>query len=234
MQTPIGYNYQKTNDGIVNYIADFNNNHIILFDADWNYLKHIYHWAPSYIETTNDAFYVSSQDLVCKYNIDLVQQQCISVGNVDDMFYDAENDLIIMTRWNSIRAIRPDMTTAYDIPISDFPWGLEKRGNKLYISTNTNKIMVIDLDNNNAVTTYNNICPGQSTVTSILFDNHGYVAVACLEERKLYLYNDQIVYQNKSIETSAEPFTFKFDTKGRFIVTSRASQGSSGVDIFYK
>ena len=170
---------------------------------------------------------------MCKYNTTLVEQACIQVGNVDDMFYDADNDVIIITRSNTIRAIRPDLTTAYEFSIPAFPWGIEKRGDKLYVTTDNNKILIIDLANNNAMTSYDNVCPDSQTVTSILFDNFGYMAIACLYENKLYLYNDQGVYQNKYIDTSSQPFTFKFDSKGRFIVTSRSSQGISGVDIFY-
>ena len=233
MTTPIGFNYQSTNSGILNYVCDFNNDAIVIFDVDWNYVGDVYFRSPRYIEPTSDAIYIGSTDTFCKYDINFNLIQCLNVGNVDDLYYDADDDVIIITRSNSIRAYRPYMTQAYDIPISDFPWGIEKYNGKLYVSTDSNKILIIDLANNNAITSINNVCPASSTVTSISFDHQGYMAIACLYENKLYLFNDQGVSQNMFINTSAQPFTFKFDSKCRFIVTSRASQGSSGVDVFY-
>ena len=57
-------------------------------------------------------------------------------------------------------------------------------------------------------------------ITSIIFDQSGYIATNCYTSSKLYLHNNNLTYTGKSISTSEYPNSMAFDSKDRLVVFS--------------
>ena len=73
-----------------------------------------------------------------------------------------------------------------------------------------------------------NTFDGCDFVTSIIFDQSGYMATSCYGQRKLYLYDNNLSYTGKSISIDYDALTIAFDSKGRFVVVS-----SDQISIYY-
>ena len=98
------------------------------------------------------------------------------------------------------------------------PYLITESSNKLYVGTaNTGLILVFQ---NEIITSQFNGCDGKSVyLTSILFDQTGYMATSC-ENSKLYLYSPYGAFTGKSITTPVYPRYIGFDSKGRFVIIS--------------
>ena len=97
------------------------------------------------------------------------------------------------------------------------PYLITESSKILYMGTSGGIILVYQ---NEKIINQFNGCDGNSVyLTSILFDQTGYMATSC-DSSKLYLFSPNGSFTGKSITTPIYPRYIGFDSKGRFIQIS--------------
>ena len=106
------------------------------------------------------------------------------------------------------------------------PWSLASYSNIIYAGDqNTGTVMVIK---NNVINQYISISEcNKSWLTSIYFDQNGYMALTCSVQDQLVLYNNNI-YTNLFEVTQPYPMLSTVDSKGRFLIITETE-----FDIYY-
>ena len=113
------------------------------------------------------------------------------------------------------------------IATSNFvPYSLNSYMNTLFVGTKNGSVLV--LENETIKTVYNDVCEQTSTVSSILIDEFGYMAVTCYQINMVHLYNVNGANMNISIPTAARPFNIAIDSHGRLIINTPYE-----LDIYY-
>ena len=103
--------------------------------------------------------------------------------------------------------------------ISDNPWSITAYNNQLIVGTSNGKILTIV--NKTIINSFNG-CNGNSAgITSIIFDNYGYMATSCDNPvNRVFLYYSNGSFTSKSISTPSRPFVIGFDSKNKFYILS--------------
>ncbi len=138
-----------------------------------------------------------------------------------DLYYNSSNNLIYAAGSGSASLhvfTSTLLLTGFIQTPECYPKSISGFDNRMYVGCHNGTILVIQ--NKQVINNYKNGCNGIiDYVTSIIFDQSGYMATSCMDSRKLYLHKN-LTYTGKSISTSYIPYTIAFDSKDRFIVTS--------------
>ena len=101
----------------------------------------------------------------------------------------------------------------------DRPRSITISSNQLYVGTRGG--IILRYQNEILVNQFNGCNGNDVTVTSILFDPNGYIAITCeYPTNKLYLFSPNGSFTGKSITTPIYPSYIGFDSKGHFIQIS--------------
>ena len=91
----------------------------------------------------------------------------------------------------------------------------------LYVGTDNGSVLVIV---NKVVIQTMQFCsqeePNNKLITSILFDDYGYIAPVCLRSNILHLYNVNGTFTGMNFIAPDYLTSSNFDAKGRFVLTS--------------
>jgi hypothetical protein len=140
------------------------------------------------------------------------------------LWYNSSNNLIYVASnyWYTIDVFDLNVskidsisTTANSTPY--FPWSLQGNGNMLFCGTDQGVLLVII---NKVIIKTINVCNISSRLSSILFDQYGYVGFTCKNEKILKLFYTNLSYTGLQKALLANPEFINFDEKGRFIVIS--------------
>jgi hypothetical protein len=207
------------------YIPDTLKNYIYIFDYQWHYADYKYFTSPTYIISVGSNFYISGENNMWKtdQNLNLLAQystnndpfyQGIYYNSTSSYIYVAANKKSSIHVFDlNLKHVESFSTQSY------YPWSIAGFNNRMYIGCLTSgKILVIV--NRNIIATLNG-CNGQyDDVTSIIFDQSGYMATSCNKTGNLYLYNNNLSYVGFFISI-ANPMSIGFDSRGRFVVVSK-------------
>ena len=205
------------------YVFDFSGK-VILYDENWSYLTYYNFTGIFNMIAINNSLYLTAYGYIMKTDkyLNVILQTPCSGNNVG-IYYDWPNNCIYVVNYdqNIIYIFDLNLILIDSIPVSGYsmPWSVQMFNNELYVGTSTDILVIA---NKTIIRTFNG-CNGVSTwVTSIYFDQNGYMANCCVGSSAVYLYSPNGTYLGKSIAT-ALPFFVTFDTKGRFIVASQAA-----------
>ena len=137
--------------------------------------------------------------------------------------YNPSNELIyVVSSWlKEIQVFNMDLTLIRRFStLPHEPWSITISSNKLYVGTEGGMILVYQ--NEMLINKFDGSNQRYDKVTSILFDQNGYMATSCDNPAsKLYLYSPDGSFTGKSMDTCADfPSYIGFDSKGRFIQIS--------------
>ena len=136
--------------------------------------------------------------------------------------YNPSNGLIYVAAYwlNEIQIFTLDLNLIRRLSTSpNYPWSIAESSNQLYVGTYGGIIIVYQ---NEIIINQFNGCDGNNDVlTSILFDQNGYMATSCYNPTsKLYLFAPNGSFTGKYLTTPDYPQYIGFDSKGRFIQIS--------------
>ena len=216
------------------YIADYWNNRVYKLNNTWEYVGQNSFSNPSGIIAVSNNLYIASESQVYKTdsNLNVLNQYNNSINSpaYRGIFYNPTDCLIYIAAYNdTVKAVHLfdlNLHLNGSISTSEYnPWSIVGFDNQIYIGTLQGVVIVIF---NKTITTSFKGCLGISLISSILFDQLGYMAITCLNENRLYLYNSNGFYVGKSLATGVFPLYTEFDSIGRFVLLSQ-----NQISIFY-
>ena len=135
------------------------------------------------------------------------------------IYYNPEDTLIYITSV-SVKAIHVfDLNLfLYDsISTSTYsPYSIVFYDSQIYVGTTIGVVLVIA--NKIIINTFNGCLGSSGLLTSIIFDQSGYMVTTCHTPKKIYLYNSNGFYAGKSLATPIGPYHTEFDSIGRFVL----------------
>lgn len=226
-----GYEYSEITG--MYYINDYDyvTNSIVVFNSNWIYQYSISIAQPMDFKIVGNYMYVIQGGLLKRYvflNNSLVFDSLSYDlgGTLLDLEYDSKNNILIVAKGDYIYTFNPNLVLQSSVLAPNSVRSIGVFNNKYYIGTTFRYTVVID---NNIITNrYNNTCLGSFWITSVIFDQNGYMLVSCRDEKKLYLHHANGTYIGVSLQTTIKPLSAEFDTKGRLVVV-----GFGGIEIFY-
>jgi hypothetical protein len=178
--------------------------------------------------TIGSSIYMTGNANIWKLDKDLnILFQFTSTANTTskyrDIYYNSKNGFIYVAPYvlTEIQVFDLNLTYSHNISVSPYkPYSISEYNNKMFVGT-TNGIVIL-IQNELIINQFNG-CNGSSvSLTSILFDQYGYMATICSDPtNKLYLYNSNGTYTGTSLSTPSNTRYIGFDAKGRFVVISR-------------
>jgi hypothetical protein len=206
-------------------------------DADWNLLDDTntcystsYLSRPGLMIRIEKYFYLSFDNYFLKtdFNLNVVGPFFkVSTGIVPKyrgLWYNSSNNLIYVASnyWYTIDVFDLNISKIDSISTLTnstfyYPWSLQGNGDKLFCGTDQGVLLVIL---NKLIIQTINVCNISSRLSSILFDQYGYVGFTCKNENILKLYYTNLSYTGLQKALPANPEFINFDEKGRFIVIS--------------
>jgi hypothetical protein len=209
------------------YVIDHGTSRAYILNGDWSYVSYKNFSYPTYMITIGSRIYMTGSSNIWKLDKDLnILIQFNSTGNNTSkyrgIYYNSKNGFIYAAPMSLTEIQVFDLNLAYNhnISISPYkPYSISEYNNKMFVGTTNGTILVIQ---NEMIINQFNGCNGDSVqLTSILFDQYGYMATICSDPtNKLYLYNSNGTYTGTSLSTPVNPRYIGFDTKGRFILIS--------------
>ena len=215
------------------YLVDSSVKRILLFDEYWQFktFKTI-NDTLNYIKAIGKELYISGDNGFYKtdQNINILLNYSNNKSFHRGIYYNETSDLLYVSLSGSafkIRVFNRNLTLMRTIATSNFvPYSLNSYMNTLFVGTKNGSVLV--LENETIKTVYNDVCEQTSTVSSILIDEFGYMAVTCYQINMVHLYNVNGANMNISIPTAARPFNIAIDSHGRLIINT-----PNELDIYY-
>ena len=99
------------------------------------------------------------------------------------------------------------------------PWSLQSYNNKLYVGTDNGTLLVI-IDK--SIVDIIQVCneKGSTLITSIIFDDYGFMTPVCFRSDILNLYYANGTFTGMNLRSPSLLTSSNFDASGRFIFTS--------------
>ena len=207
------------------YIVDHTNDTVFKLDDTWAYVGRNSFYKPTWVIVVSSSLYISGDSNIYKVdnNLNVLKQYnaSITIPFYRGIYYDPA-DYLIYAASPSLHAIHVfdlNLSLNGNISTSTYePRSIVGYNSKLYVGTTVGTILLIL---NRAIINSFDGCLGNSTVvTSILFDQFGYMATICNSYNRMYLYHSNGTYVGKSLATVTSPYVSKFDSIGRFIIVS--------------
>jgi hypothetical protein len=207
------------------YITDRLYNYILIFDDQWNYVNYENFISPTYITSVGSSLYISGANNMWKtdQNLNILAQYSTNNNPFYQGIYYNSTSRYIFAAANKKSSIHVfDLNLNYVESFSTqsyYPWSIAGFNNRMYIGClSLGTILVIV--NRNIIATLNGCNGKYDDVTSIIFDQSGYMATSCSINGYLYLYNNYSIYGGFDI-SNANPMSIGFDSRGRFVVVSK-------------
>ena len=209
---------------IYNFAADYNRN-IFLFDKDWNLKSLIDLGSITVISMigVDNQFYISSD-----YNAGLIHTSSnLTIlhtygvaGYYSQIAHDSKNKTIIAgnSYLRTIEIFDTNLVLLRSIKTQAFMnFGIAVYDSKIFTSSYYNGYIEV-FKNEKSISYQSTVC---SHLYAISLDIYGYLIVSCFIDSKLYLYDVNGNYQNKSIELPGKPFYVTYDSQGRITVAAQ-------------
>ena len=222
-----GFGMYSSSNATFYYVMDPDANKTYILNDEWKFISFKIFDSPMYMMSINNSLYMTGDYNVWKLDQDLnILIQYNATGaprGYRGISYNPSKGLIYVVGYYywlreihvfnlEINLIRRVSTKPHQ------PWSIAFSSNKLYVGTQERIILVYQ---NEEIINQFNGCNGNSYhLTSILFDQNGYMATSCLHTNKLYLFSQNGSFTSKSITTGSYPRFIGFDSKGRFILIS--------------
>ena len=228
----------KFQNGITYYVPDASNISLVVFDKDWNYQRHQIYNFTSAIFRLGGYLYTLLDTRLEKldFNLNVIKGNSgmqfgfrfayIPTGNCFYITYPLRIDIYDIN-FKFIESFSLN-NTQYN------PWDIKVFNNKVYVGTSNKEILI--MENKNIVDVIPNVCIN-NFISSIYVDYAGYIAVNCMKDYRINLYDPNKVKLGSFISTHGCDSTFSgFDLSGRYVVIcskiSASSNATSGIVIY--
>jgi hypothetical protein len=213
------------------YVLDHGTNIVYTLNDDWLYVSYkSFLFAspkifPTYMIIIGSTLYVTDDSNLWKIdknlNILIQYTSIVSVPNYRGIYHKSSNGFIYVapSSLTEIQVFHLNLTNSHKISVAPYnPFSISEYNNKMYVGTTSGTILV--MQNEIIINEFNGCNMANAALTSILFDQYGYMATSCDLRNKLYLYTQNGTYTGTSLSTPALPRYIGFDTKGRFVLIS--------------
>ena len=209
------------------------NGKIIEFNENWKFItyKTAFYFPNHMISVNNSVIYITGYSNVYKADkyLNLIQSFYSNSSDFTDLFYNEYTNTLFVVSYfqETVYEFDINLNVVGQLTTPKYvPYSVQGLDNQLYVGTTTGEILVFA---NGVMSQIIQVQKGLSTVvTSILFDEYGYMAAACGEFHSLYLYYTNGSFTGMNLTTYAQyPQNIRFDSNGNFVVVS-----NNQIDIY--
>ena len=205
------------------YVSDFGASKIYLFSSNWNYLSNNYVSHPTSIISIGDFFYIITDQnggYLCKTNIsfNVLNQYNFTSGESGfyyDLYYDLTANLIYVSdnALSLILVFDLNLILQGSITIPQYKLStISGYNNAIYVGTFNGTVIILV---NKTVAYSFDVCNNNTKITSIVFDQFGFMAISCSDHIYLYYSNGTSANQRMAV---LNPKYIGFDSNGYFVV----------------
>ncbi len=204
------------------YIIDFNTNNIFILNDSYGYITKKTFAKPTYMLTMNSNLYITGDKNIWKTdnNLNILITYNGSGAAYRDIIFNLTENLIYVAPMTCtyLEVFDLNLTLKYQINLTSYePHSFSEYNNELYVGTIQGSVLVIV---NKIVIRSFTGCSG-SAITSMVFDDFGLMAVSCISNNTLNLYDYNGTFTGKSLATPSTPQYVGFDSKGGFVLISQ-------------
>ena len=219
-----GFGYINNINATFYYILGIGNGKIVVFDEYWNYLRFIQLGGSENMITIKNVLYITGNNYILNTDayLNVIKQYNATGYNLYGIYYNTTSNKIYVssTANNTILIFSTDLILLDFFNISTYsPTILQGFNNQLFVGTSsTGRILVIV---NKSV--INIVYLGfNSYITSIIFDDYGYMTVGYYGYTFLNLYFPNMSYTGMRIQSFLHPTDLKFDSLNRLVVITQS------------
>ena len=205
------------------YVMDYNANTVYTFNDNWSFVSSKTFPLPAYMITVENSIYMSGNLHLWKLDKDLnvlIQYNATGTG-YRSLYLNSTNKFLYVTPHylTEIHVFDLNLTLNHSFSILPYlPYSITGYNNQLYVGTRNGTVLVF---RNETIVNQFNVCGGNYVqLSSILFDEFGYIATSCEIDNKLYLNFANGTYTGKTMVTPNNPYYSGFDSKGHFVQIS--------------
>jgi hypothetical protein len=207
------------------YIMDLPTNTTFLLNNDYCYVTHKTFSAPAFMIAINASLYITGDNNIWKtdkyLNVLLTHSES---GTYRGIYFNSTENLIYVAS-KSYEYIQVfDLNLVLNNNVSVSPHKSRSFGaynNELYVGTFDSIVLVVV---NKSIIRNFTACIGFSTISSIVFDNYGFMGISCqanLKDNFVELYYFNGTFAGKNLTTPTRTMFFGIDSKERFILISQ-------------
>ena len=206
------------------YVMDYIANKVFILNENWSFLSFKTFPDPTFMITVETSLYMTGNLNLWKLDLNLnvlIQYNAtVTVPGYRGLYFNPTNRFLYVAPHylTVIHVFDLNLTLSHSFSTSPYyPYSITGYNNLLYIGTNNGTVLVVQ---NQTIVNQFNGCGGNGVwLKSILFDQYGYCATSC-NNNKLYLLFANGTYTGKTIVTPNDPKFIGFDSKGHFIQIS--------------
>jgi hypothetical protein len=206
------------------YVVNFGSSHVVTYNEFWEYQTYKTLDGCALIKAIGDELYVAARDYI--YKTDKNVNQIKSFANTGavyrGLYYNKTCDCLFATSYGHkyIQIFDRNLTLLDSISVGTYgtPYGIDGYKNELFVGTLAADHKILVIQNRTIVKVYDTLY--SSTITSIVIDSFGFLAVSFLENLIIGLYHVNGTNMGISKQVLTKPYYFKKDSKGRLIVTT--------------
>ena len=219
-----GFGMYSSSDTVYYYVMDLGAWKVYNLNDEWEFITFKTFTYPIKMISISSALYLTGYFNVWKVDKDL--NILIEYNPGDKPYYlgirhNPLNNLICVLARNlyEIRVFNLDLTLIRRFSTSSHePWSITESSNKLYVGTRRGIIFVYQ--NEIIIKQFNGCDENIAGLSSLLFDQNGYMVSSCSKTNNLYLFSPNGSFTGKSLITPIDSEYIGFDSKGRFIQIS--------------
>jgi hypothetical protein len=221
----VSFAYIDNEKYVVNYYHE-----IIVYDRNWNYMKKEAFLSPLSLLAINKTLVITGGSNIWKTDsyLKVIKEYNDIESQFCGIWYNETNNLLYIPNIlkNRIDLFNQDFSKVGEIKTSLFkPFSITESKNKLYVGTREGVLLeIVDkeiVQNITICKTLDKTIDGEKqTLSSILFDYLGNMAVSCPIDSKIYLYYSNMTYSGLNMTTDY-PYYSNFDSEGHFVVINQ-------------
>ena len=221
-----GFGIYSSSNTVYYYLMHYGADKIYILNDEWKFVSFKTFSGPANMISIGNSLYMTGSYNVWKVDQDLNILIEYNPGDNRPYYpgyrgisYNPSNGLINVASFyfNEIKVFNLDLTLIRRFSTSPyFPWSIAESSNQLYVGTEGGIIIVYQ--NEIRVNKFYGCDGSNDYMTSILFDQNGYMAAICDYSHKVYLFTSNVSFTGNRIITPNVPSYIGFDSKGRFIL----------------
>ena len=203
------------------YVIDYDANRIYLLDENYEFISEKTFPVPNYMVTVNLSLYITGDNNIWKtdkyLNVLITYSESAYYNGI--YFNSTEYSIYVAPFANAyFKVFDLDLNPQYTVSLSPYtPFSLAEYNNELFVGTVQGSVLVIV---NKAIIRIFMVC-SSNYITSIVFDNCGFMAISCYSNSFVNLYYYNGTFTDKTISTAPIPMYLGFDSNGYFVILSK-------------
>ena len=205
------------------YVMDNTANKTFIFNENWSFVLSKTFIKPAYMIAVENSLYMTGDTNIWKLDEKLntlIQYNATGNPSYRGLYFNSTNSWLYVTPYNLvvIHVFNLNLSLNHSFSTSSCrPNSITGYNNQLYIGTNKGTVLVVQ--NEVVLNEFNGCGRYNVTLTSILFDEYGYFATSC-NNNKFYLLFANGTNTGKLMVTPTSTRYIGLDSKGHFIQIS--------------